>query len=93
MQSAIQNAGHHGHGGDSHHHHTPPTGGRGKHSGGGSKAGGGTTKSLTKSPPAASGAQPQSGSGAVGGSFSNIPATVAKRNLPKSIGMLTGDAK
>ena len=90
MQSAIGHAGHHdhhGHGGGDHHGHSPHVigGGRGKPVGG-SKSG--TTKPFATSPLAS-----DPTSAAAGGSSANIPATVSKRGLPKSTGMLTGDTK
>ena len=90
MQSAIHqggaHGGHGGHGTGEHHGHSPYThgGGRGKP---GSKSG--TTKQSQPNP-AASALQ---GSSIGGGSSANIPVAVAKRGLPKSTGMLTGDAK
>lgn len=88
MQSAIHQSGAHGggHGGD-HHGHSPYVvgGGRGKPVGV-SKSG--TTKSTPTGP---LGSDPSHGVG--GGSSANIPASVSKRGMPKSTGMLTGDAK
>ena len=86
MQSAIHQSGAHGagHGGD-HHGHSPYVvgGGRGKPVGG--------SKSGKKEPTGPLASDPTQGAG--GGSSANIPATVSKRGLPKSSGMLTGDAK
>ena len=90
MQSAIHqggaHGGHGGHGAGEHHGHSP----YGGHGGGRGKPG--SKSGPTKQPqpnPATSALQGSS----IQGSSANIPVAVAKRGLPKSTGMLTGDAK
>ena len=91
MQSAIHqggaHGGHGGHGTGEHHGHSP----YGGHGGGRGKPGSKSGPTKQSQPnPAASALQ---GSSIGGDSSGNIPVAVAKRGLPKSTGMLTGDAK
>ena len=94
MQSAIHQSGaHSAHGAGEHGHgHSPYThgAGRGKPVGG-SKSG--TTKSTPQNPAVSSLSGGGGGGSTGGGSSANIPLSVSKRGLPKSTGMLTGDAK
>ena len=93
MQSAIHQSGAHGgHGaGDHGHGHSPYTHGQGRGKPvSGSK--GGTTNPFPQNPATATSLSAGGGSTG-GGSSVNIPVAVSKRGLPKSTGMLTGDAK